>query len=395
MLARVIVNWDALVEAWDTGLETWFDLETGQLSEVEREGAVLVCQSPYPRDHHRMGRLRRRRMQALRLGDLDARRHLLRVLDDFDSQEHHDALEALLGTRSSAAYRDRTRDVIDRYHRQLRAPPALIPDEAAKTIAWKMSGIRLSAFDLALERHWPDEPKLDLEDQLSSRSEQWAWLQTLPIEIENEPPFAEEVRTWRKVEWHFLEDHVSALVLRLERALALEQPPPKLAPGTLDLTALETIARAAGRELPRAVSQLYAWHASSDGDIAPVAYGYRLMPMSEAIERRDATLAHEDSGWSAAWFPLFADPSGNYVVLDLEGRHTGVSGQMLAVWHDDPEASVIAYDLAAWLETLVVMFESGRTAVDERGFGAGYLEWGETHLRLFAVEPAYFRRAPP
>jgi cell wall assembly regulator SMI1 len=125
----------------------------------------------------------------------------------------------------------------------------------------------------------------------------------------------------------------------------------------------------------------------------PVAYGYSLLSPDEISATREDYAKHPELDWSRGWVPLLRDPSGNYIVVDLDGRETGVSGQVLAVWHDDPEVTVIAYDLASWLETLVTMFERGKIPpADAEWPTAGFNDWSDTHRHLFGCDPLYFRR---
>lgn len=360
------------------------DLHTGHLVEHPGERTVAFRRSPYPVEYDHVRELRQRRLLVQRATDPDVRRRLLRVLDDFASDEHREAVRAYLATITRPARRAEMSELIERFYRQ--------PEEREATLGvephWARDTAEMSYVRLRISRREIGKlaPELDPYADRRGLSDFWDWFQRLPVPIDNEPHWLPDVLRWRETERIELATHVSDLLARWEVALGKQLPDTKLAPGVTDVSALEAHV---GLPLPDAVKQLYAWHESSDDDVMPIAYGYSLLSPADVIAtRRD--YAEHDLGWSAAWIPLLRDPSGNYVVLDLEGRATGLPGQVLAVWHDDPEASVIAYDLASWLETLVTMFEGGKTLPDDAGYGVGYIEWAASYRLLFACDPTYF-----
>ena len=53
--------------------------------------------------------------------------------------------------------------------------------------------------------------------------------------------------------------------------------------------------------------------------------------------------------WSAGWIPLTYDGSGNHQCLDLNPAQGGQVGQIIQMWHDDAERTVVANSFREWL----------------------------------------------
>jgi cell wall assembly regulator SMI1 len=64
--------------------------------------------------------------------------------------------------------------------------------------------------------------------------------------------------------------------------------------------------------------------------------------------------------WSAHWIPLTYDGGGNHDCLDLNPAEGGTVGQIITMWHDDPQRQIVAPSFQVWLEQYAEGLESGR-----------------------------------
>ena len=63
--------------------------------------------------------------------------------------------------------------------------------------------------------------------------------------------------------------------------------------------------------------------------------------------------------WSPLWIPFTYDGSGNHLCLDLDPTSAGTYGQVIRMWHDDPQRPLEAKTFADWLETYIRGMEEG------------------------------------
>ncbi|MEA5478111.1 SMI1/KNR4 family protein [Pseudanabaena galeata UHCC 0370] len=54
--------------------------------------------------------------------------------------------------------------------------------------------------------------------------------------------------------------------------------------------------------------------------------------------------------WSSKWIPLTYDGCGNHDCLDLAPAEGGNIGQIISMWHDDPERKILAPSFRDWLQ---------------------------------------------
>lgn len=66
-----------------------------------------------------------------------------------------------------------------------------------------------------------------------------------------------------------------------------------------------------------------------------------------------------DHWWNPKWLPLTADGSGNGLMIDLDPSTDGNVGQIIQMWHDEPDRSLIAPSLRAYLEAYAQDLENG------------------------------------
>ena len=53
--------------------------------------------------------------------------------------------------------------------------------------------------------------------------------------------------------------------------------------------------------------------------------------------------------WNALWIPITYDGSGNHYCLDLDPAPGGTTGQIIRMWHDDGERSLVAASFEEWM----------------------------------------------
>ena len=63
--------------------------------------------------------------------------------------------------------------------------------------------------------------------------------------------------------------------------------------------------------------------------------------------------------WSPLWIPFTYDGSGNHLCLDLDPTSEGTYGQVIRMWHDDPQRPLEAKTFADWVETYIRGMEEG------------------------------------
>ena len=62
---------------------------------------------------------------------------------------------------------------------------------------------------------------------------------------------------------------------------------------------------------------------------------------------------------SPLWIPFTYDGSGNHLCLDLDPTAEGTYGQVIRMWHDDPQRSLEGKTFADWVETYIRGMEEG------------------------------------
>lgn len=73
--------------------------------------------------------------------------------------------------------------------------------------------------------------------------------------------------------------------------------------------------------------------------------------------------------WNSMWLPVTHNGGGDHICIDLNPAEGGTKGQMIQMWHDDPERSIEAGSFKEWIENYVVLLESGQMVYDKDYFG--------------------------
>ncbi|MGA7730176.1 MAG: SMI1/KNR4 family protein [Chloroflexia bacterium] len=69
--------------------------------------------------------------------------------------------------------------------------------------------------------------------------------------------------------------------------------------------------------------------------------------------------------WNPAWIPLTYDGSGNHDCLDLDPAPGGKKGQIIEMWHDDPERVLVSHGFREWLEEFADGLEADEYAMSD------------------------------
>ncbi len=78
----------------------------------------------------------------------------------------------------------------------------------------------------------------------------------------------------------------------------------------------------------------------------------------------------QNDWWNSKWIPFTHDGAGNHLCLDLAPTKDGTVGQVIRMWHDDPERTVKYPSFTAWLEEIWVGIETGKIVFDAEEYNA-------------------------
>jgi cell wall assembly regulator SMI1 len=162
---------------------------------------------------------------------------------------------------------------------------------------------------------------------------------------------------------------------RIERWLEAQQEglSAKLAPGTT-VEELDAAERKLGIRLPEDVRESYLRH---DGEqrFLGLFVGWSQLSLRDvqrewAFERWEERAPRSRGpvkalSWSSRWIPVLANGAGDFLCVDLEPPEAGTPGQLISVYHDDPERIRMTRSFTSWLTRFADRLESGEYAYDE------------------------------
>lgn len=140
---------------------------------------------------------------------------------------------------------------------------------------------------------------------------------------------------------------------------------------------IQYLERWVGNILPNEVRSLYLLRNGQTGYGRGVFEGYKFLSL-EAIRavwqiwrrivrqlpvrdlRSNAQRGIRSEWLSAAWIPFAASEGGDHYCIDLSPAKEGTHGQIILVYHDQPERLRVAAGLTAWLEKYADELEGGR-----------------------------------
>ncbi len=84
----------------------------------------------------------------------------------------------------------------------------------------------------------------------------------------------------------------------------------------------------------------------------------------DGIESEPAQEIKKD-WWNKRWIPFTYDGSGNHYCVDLDPTQLGQSGQVMTMWHDDPDRRCLASSFDAWFKAYVAALLNGEYVYSE------------------------------
>lgn len=134
-----------------------------------------------------------------------------------------------------------------------------------------------------------------------------------------------------------------------------------------DIEALEAML---GATLPAALAESLQVHNGQGGHFGFLLPSGHLLGTAEIAEHWRCWKSLLDAGqfrglaaesqsgvlpdwWSTGWVPITHNGFGDHHCLDLSPATAGAVGQVVAIWHDQPERTVVAPSYTAWLRRLL------------------------------------------
>jgi cell wall assembly regulator SMI1 len=72
--------------------------------------------------------------------------------------------------------------------------------------------------------------------------------------------------------------------------------------------------------------------------------------------------------WNVKWIPVAQNSAGDHLCIDLAPAKGGSAGQMISVWHDASERTMVAASFQEWVERFTTGLEEG-VYVYSKGYG--------------------------
>lgn len=155
----------------------------------------------------------------------------------------------------------------------------------------------------------------------------------------------------------------------------------ELNPGATEAE-LQQLAVTLGAELPADFIAFYHIHNGQRDEAGGLLNGEELLSVPRMLA--EWTIWHDllqggdfegatstpDAGvradwWNPLWLPLTYDGAGNHCCLDLSPAPGGTRGQVIRMWHDDAERTLLAPSFTEWITQYVTALEAGKYAFSE------------------------------
>lgn len=148
----------------------------------------------------------------------------------------------------------------------------------------------------------------------------------------------------------------------------------------IGLTELAKLERIAKKELPDDFVNFYSIHDGQEPDADWLLDGEEFLSANRIVEEYKIWKDLLDNGdftengkpvtsepeagiknnwWNPLWIPFTYNGSGDHLCLDLDPAEGGTYGQIIRMWHDDPERTIEAKSISEWIERFATGLENG------------------------------------
>jgi cell wall assembly regulator SMI1 len=171
--------------------------------------------------------------------------------------------------------------------------------------------------------------------------------------------------------------------VRFEAWLAANAPQliDELNPGATDAE-LRELATTIGTELPADFLTFYRIHNGQQSEASGLLNGEELLSIPSMLAEwtiwNDLLKGGDFEGatstpapgvradwWNPLWLPLTYDGAGNHYCLDLAPAPGGTRGQIIRMWHDDSERTLLAVSFSEWITQYITALETGEYVFSE------------------------------
>lgn len=145
---------------------------------------------------------------------------------------------------------------------------------------------------------------------------------------------------------------------------------------------LRELATTIGTELPADFVAFYRIHNGQQSEAGGLFNGEELLSVPRMVAEWtiwndllksgdfDGATSTPDPGvladwWNPLWLPLTYDGAGNHCCLDLSPAPGGTRGQVIRMWHDDDERTLLAPSFSEWITQYIRALEAGEYVFSE------------------------------
>ena len=79
-----------------------------------------------------------------------------------------------------------------------------------------------------------------------------------------------------------------------------------------------------------------------------------------ALDNQYSSVGVKNNWWNPLWIPITYDGAGNHYCLDLDPAPEGNYGQIIRMWHDNPERTIEANSFKDWVANYATQLKNGQ-----------------------------------
>lgn len=153
-------------------------------------------------------------------------------------------------------------------------------------------------------------------------------------------------------------NRISHILAKLDAVLP-QQVSETLRPGASE-EELDALAQTVfgGGSVPAALRVFFQWHNGQEwNSLLSHSSNRRLLQIGEIIDEWSFfadPMSDFLEPWRTSWVPLLTNDSGDSLVYESAGEH---SGKLIAYWHDDVRRPIEYQSLAAWANVLLSEYQ--------------------------------------